>query len=172
MKGYKAFHFDLKCRPLFGPPFAYEIGRTYEMKDSPKLCRRGFHFCREVSDVYNWYAPAFDTRVCEVEAGGTVIEDAGVAKCVTNYLTIVKELSPGEISTTLHDADPLRSSYIKNRLLDSLYDFYHRPERYLLWGSKLSTQYRKPSETEIPRLRERADEWWALLEPVRQERQA
>ena len=172
MKGYKAFRFDLSCRPLFCVPFVYETGRTYEMKGSPRLCKWGFHFCRALPDVYNWYASAFDTRVCEVEAEGTIMEDVSMPKCVTNRLTVVRELSPGEILAGLRDADPLKRSYIESHLLNSVQAFRHQPERYALWESKLSTQSRKSLGTELPRLCERADKWWALLRPVKQEGQS
>ena len=40
MKGYKIFNSDWTCRG-----FQYEVGKTYEMKEDPICCERGFHFC-------------------------------------------------------------------------------------------------------------------------------
>ena len=67
MKGFKAFNNDLTCRG-----FQYEIGKTYEMKRTPELCRRGFHFCRTIAECYNYYDMNKSTRICEVEALGEI----------------------------------------------------------------------------------------------------
>ena len=51
MRGFKAFNKDLTCRG-----FQYEIGQTYEMKEEPMLCNRGFHFCKTIAKCYNYYS--------------------------------------------------------------------------------------------------------------------
>ena len=47
MKGYKAFNKDLTCRGM-----QYEVGKTFEMKESPVCCKQGFHFCENIAEVY------------------------------------------------------------------------------------------------------------------------
>lgn len=61
MKAYKAFNKDLTCRG-----FQYEIGKTYEMKEKPIVCDRGFHACTKFDDVFNYYTWGKETRLCEV----------------------------------------------------------------------------------------------------------
>lgn len=50
IKGYKAFNEDLSCRD-----FKYEVGKEYEMDETPECCDHGFHFCTEAADVFNYY---------------------------------------------------------------------------------------------------------------------
>ena len=47
---YKAFNSDLKCNG-----FQFEIGEEYDMGGDPELCSRGFHFCREMQNFFNYY---------------------------------------------------------------------------------------------------------------------
>lgn len=50
MKGYKVFKHDWTCRD-----FQYEVGKTYKHDGPLKICRSGFHFCRNVDDCFNYY---------------------------------------------------------------------------------------------------------------------
>ena len=87
MKGYKGFDKDLKCRG-----FQYEIGKEYVHDGEIKLCKEGFHFCKKIIEVNNFYSvEAGDVRICEVEATGQVIE--GEDKCVTNKIKIIREIT-------------------------------------------------------------------------------
>ena len=164
MKGYKAFLFDLSCRPFAGYPMKYEVGKTYEIPEEPVLCKKGFHFCEELPHVYIWYCTTFDIRVCEIEATGTILTETDPPKCVTNRIRIGRELEPKEILAIIRKGGlrvPLNFEY---DLMDSLRTFYQRPEKYILWGNPHSSKTsRTPSETEISQLRERADKWWDLL---------
>ena len=164
MKGYKAFYFDLSCRPFASYPMMYEVGKAYDIPGEPVLCKKGFHFCEELPYVYVWYCQTFDIRVCEVEATGFILTDTNLPKCVTNRIKIVRELEPNEILYTVHKGDlPALISFDYN-LMVSLETFYQRPDRYILWGDGCSlVNIRTPSEHELPELRARADEWWRLL---------
>ena len=51
MKGYKVFNSDWTCRG-----YQYEIGKTYEIAESPKCCKVGFHFCEKLADCFNYYS--------------------------------------------------------------------------------------------------------------------
>ena len=86
MKGYKAFNKDLTCRGM-----QYEVGKTFEMKESPICCNQGFHFCENIADVYRYYETSDDTRICEVEAIGEIVTDDNIKYC-TNKIKIVKEI--------------------------------------------------------------------------------
>lgn len=92
VKGFKAFNKDLSCRG-----YKYEIGKTATMSSSPELCRKGFHFCTKINDVFYYYP--HNSRVCVVEARGTVVGDHynGDTKLATNELYIERELSADEI---------------------------------------------------------------------------
>ena len=86
LKGYKAFNKDLTCRG-----FQYEIGKTYEIDEKPKTCKRGFHFCASISECYEYYPKSDDTRICEIEALGDVDTDDN-KKYATNKIAILYEI--------------------------------------------------------------------------------
>lgn len=96
IRGYKAFNEDLTCRG-----FQYEVGKEYEMKESPECCDHGFHFCKNAADVFNYYNfNPEKTRICEVEAFGEVDEsNDNDSKCATNKIRIVREISWEEFLT-------------------------------------------------------------------------
>ena len=90
MKGYKVFNPDFTCRG-----FQFEVGKTYEHKGELKICRSGFHFCRNVADCFQYYSFDPKNRVAEVEAVGLVESDSD--KSVTDKITIVREIPWAEM---------------------------------------------------------------------------
>ena len=91
-KGFKVFNKDWTCNG-----FQYEVGGTYEMKESPICCNRGFHFCTNLTDCFNYYAFNSDNKVAEVEAIGEVVSDSGDTKHCTNKIKIINELTWHEV---------------------------------------------------------------------------
>lgn len=86
MHGYKALHKDFTG--LNG--FQYEIGKSYELNDKLKICHKGFHFCKDLLDVYAYYPFKRDIKVVEIEAYGD-IQQAGT-QYATNKIKIIKEI--------------------------------------------------------------------------------
>ena len=97
VKGYKGFNRDLTCRD-----FQYEIGKTYEYDGDIELCRQGFHFCRELRNVHDFY-DLKQSRICEIVADGKV-EDDGI-KSVCSRISIVRELSREEIDAAVNTGE-------------------------------------------------------------------
>ena len=97
MKGYKAFEKDLTCRG-----FQYEVGKEYEMDESPEPCERGFHFCETIANCYQFYPMEDDTRICEIEALGEIKTDDDVKFC-TNNIRIVAEVTEEYIRKANND---------------------------------------------------------------------
>jgi hypothetical protein len=89
VKGFKAMDSDMSCRG-----FKFEIGKIYET-DSISICSKGFHFCENPFDVYNYYPKSSETIVCEIEANG-VIEKEG-DKSVTNSIKIIRKLTDKDL---------------------------------------------------------------------------
>ena len=87
MIGYKAFNKDLTCKG-----FQYEIGQTYSMEESPVPCERGFHFCKSISETYEYYEMSENTRICKIEALGEVATDNNIKYC-TNNIKILEEIT-------------------------------------------------------------------------------
>jgi len=84
--GVKGFTRDLKCRD-----FQYEIGKTYTMDEDPKLCKRGFHFCETLKQVYVYYSQVDSNRYCVILAAGKIEKDNDKSCC--NKITILRELT-------------------------------------------------------------------------------
>ena len=93
--GYKGFNADMTCQG-----FQYEVGKTYEMNGKIEPCERGFHFCRKMVDVFNYYGGE-SCRYAKVEALGKVADDG--SKSVTDKLRIVRELSKAEVSEIMFE---------------------------------------------------------------------
>ena len=94
-KGYKVFNPDWTCRG-----FQYEVGKTYEEDVTPSVCNRGFHFCKQAKDCFNYYTFDPNNKVAEVIALGEVTEDGD--KCCTNKIQIVREITWEEVLTIVN----------------------------------------------------------------------
>ena len=88
MKGYKGFKPDWTCRG-----FQYKVGETYELEGELSLCENGFHFCKTLAEVFNFYDD--DCVYAEIEALGDIIE--GEDKCVTNKIKILRQVPQEEV---------------------------------------------------------------------------
>lgn len=92
MKGYKVFDPDWKCRG-----FQYAVGETFEENVTPSCCNRGFHFCTELKDCFNYYSFDPDNKVAEIEALGEIDAEVDGNKYCTNKIKIVREISWEEV---------------------------------------------------------------------------
>lgn len=88
MKGYKVFNPDWTCRN-----FQYSVGETYEENVKPLCCKKGFHFCTELKDCFNYYFFDPDNKVAEIEALGDIDTEITGNKHCTNKIKIIRELS-------------------------------------------------------------------------------
>lgn len=95
IKGFKVFNPDWTCRG-----FQYEVGQTYEEDVIPMVCDRGFHFCKQAKDCFNYYSFDPNNKVAEVIALGEVAEEGN--KCSTNKIKIVREISWEELLTIVN----------------------------------------------------------------------
>lgn len=93
--GFKAFSEKLTCRD-----YQFEIGGTYTVKDTPELCRNGFHFCTLPLDVFRYYPP--NARLATV-TGEDCVE--GADKCCAKTLTVREEIS---LSSLIHEHANMR----------------------------------------------------------------
>lgn len=90
MRGYKVFCPDWTCLG-----FQFEVGKTYEENVTPLCCKKGFHFCTELKDCFNYYLFDPDNKVAEVEALGDIDteSESNTSKHCTNKIKIIRELS-------------------------------------------------------------------------------
>jgi hypothetical protein len=105
MKAYKATH-NLKCREQ-----SYEVGETYQ-SDTLKICKSGFHFCKEMSDTLNYYSFNNDFILIEVEIlGDTEFEND---KGVTDKLKVLRIVPEEEWSFMTRNENGNRVINYKN----------------------------------------------------------
>lgn len=85
MVGYKGFNPDMTCRD-----FKFEVGKTYKEKEA-SLCHKGFHFCENPLDIFDYYDPT--NRFHEIIAEDVDKEVSSDSKRVAKKITIGAELS-------------------------------------------------------------------------------
>lgn len=97
INGYKIMDDDYTCRG-----FHYEPNHLYSIDEEPIPCERGFHFCRELVDCFNYYYPtAHSDMVCNITFDLDVfkffnVKSNGITyqlwdKCCTNNIIILEE---------------------------------------------------------------------------------
>lgn len=92
MKGYKVFNPDWTCKG-----FQYEVGKTFKYDGKLIPCKRGFHFCTNLSDCFNYYSFDPENKVAEIEATGLIETDYKDSKHCTNEIKIIREISWHEV---------------------------------------------------------------------------
>jgi hypothetical protein len=89
IKGFKGFNKDFTC---YG--FKYEEGKEYKKDGEPIIYDKGFHYCENPFDVWDYYDLNNDNQFGEVEAIGDSKKDGNTS--VTNHIKIVKKLALSE----------------------------------------------------------------------------
>ena len=82
IKGYKAFNKGMICKG-----FQYAENTEYSIRGDPKLCEKGFHFCKNPLDVLDYYN-LYDSEFAEVESSGKTETEIDGQKTVTNKIKI------------------------------------------------------------------------------------
>jgi hypothetical protein len=77
--------------------FQFEIGKTYEHDGPIKLCGSGFHFCTSPTEIFTYYENSGHNRYALIEASGVSDETGDDSKRVAKTITVVKELTWGEV---------------------------------------------------------------------------
>ena len=95
VRGFKVFNPDWTCRG-----FQYEVGKIFEEDVEPSCCDRGFHFCENAADCFNYYSFNPDNKVAEVIAYGDIVREGD--KCCTNKIKIVREIPWQELLTIVN----------------------------------------------------------------------
>ena len=95
VKGFKVFNPDWTCRG-----YQFVVGKTFEEEVKPSVCDKGFHFCKQAKDCFNYYPFDSSNKVAEVIALGDVSEEG--EKCSTNKIKIVREVTWEEVLTLVN----------------------------------------------------------------------
>jgi hypothetical protein len=79
INGYKATDKDMKCRD-----FQYELNKQFDMPEDATIstCSSGFHLCRDLDDVFDYYEAKYGNRYFHVRAlvRKSDFENYGMAK--------------------------------------------------------------------------------------------
>ena len=99
MKGYKAL---LKSMRSNYGDMTYELNKEYEIEGKLIMCENGYHFCKELINVFNYYP--LDSRVFEIDTlDGEIIKKDDIDKYCTNKIKLVREISREEINKYIED---------------------------------------------------------------------
>lgn len=90
IRGYKVFNPDWTCRG-----FQYTCPGIFEEDVDPEVCERGFHFCLNLADCFNYYPFNPENKVAEIICLGKIAGEGN--KCCTNKIEIVRELTWEEV---------------------------------------------------------------------------
>lgn len=98
MKGYKAFHKGLRAFD----DFRYEIGKEYTITGKLEICANGFHFCKNLIDVFAYYDFDEETvEIAEVEASGKIINEG--TKYCAERIKIIKMVPWTDVYDSIKD---------------------------------------------------------------------
>lgn len=106
IKNYKAFDFknnNLQCRSVLFSPTEWS-----NQIDDIQICTRGYHYCTNLFDVFNYYSGKIDEDIVvyECEVGDvTRSRQNGDSKHVTNKIKPVKRLYREDIIRILNGKD-------------------------------------------------------------------
>lgn len=86
---FKGFDKNFCCRD-----FQYEVGNEYHITGDLKICKNGFHACKDLTNTFNYY-PMGNSRFAIVKLWGDVLY--GNDKVCASNIEIVEELSLKDI---------------------------------------------------------------------------
>lgn len=109
IEGYKATDKDMKCKG-----YQFELGKMFTHEGELISCKRGFHFCPELKDCFNYYNIGQGNRYFKVKAlinvhqkysftpsGYHIYSSSGFKrdtdKRVAKQIEFLEEISPEEI---------------------------------------------------------------------------
>lgn len=75
----------------------YEVGKTYTFEGEIKLCKTGFHFCKNPDNVFSYYNYNKDFVLLEVEILGKTVN--GTDKSVTDKFRVIREVPKSEYNS-------------------------------------------------------------------------
>ena len=98
---YKAF--SLRNNRLFCKNYEFEKNKWSEEKENIKLCKKGYHYCINLFEIFNYYFDEIDSDIAiyECEVGNEVVKSE-TSKCVTNKIKPVKRLYKEDVIKILN----------------------------------------------------------------------
>lgn len=99
---YKAFNIidnDIMCMD-----YTFKPNEWTEEVTEIKLCKKGYHFCTNLFEIFNYYSGIIDKDIAiyECEVGNKVIHSKNSSKSVTNRIKPVKRLYQKDVMRILN----------------------------------------------------------------------
>ena len=88
-KGYKA-SYNGECRDTL-----FEVGKTYSLKEKPRICNNGFHYCKKAISTLSYYSYMKNFVLFEVKDCAKYTEVSG-NNSATNKIKIVRKITDPE----------------------------------------------------------------------------
>lgn len=117
--GYKAVSDALKANN----GYQFEPGKLHRIHSEPYMCKRGFHFCKRLEDVFGrWEVFSKDNGLarifrCETTARSTVLEHESTRKLVSNSIRLTYEMTIEEVLEQLEREQKERDEQSENNRL-------------------------------------------------------
>lgn len=140
VQGYKGFRADMTCNGM-----QYKENGEFIHKGSPCLCRSVFHFCRRLTDVFNYYNEGADVY-CPVTAFGSVAGPCNSDKQCTDAIRTGKRLTPLEIYDILLQENQMLPK--DHKTIDLVYarnserEYFHRRLELVFRWAKRAENYK------------------------------
>jgi hypothetical protein len=104
-KAYKVFDENWKCQNYdFKDHMGNVIGTVHSQDNEIKLCSIGFHFCRKLTNCFNYKKFDSKNKVAEIEILGVCEGDPEDKECTAKF-KIIKELSWEEVLRICNSGD-------------------------------------------------------------------
>ena len=80
------------------------LPNEWSKEENPILCKRGYHYCTNLFDIFNYYSGRLneDIAIFECEVGDIVLQSDNNSKCCTNTIKLVHRLSNEKIIELLN----------------------------------------------------------------------
>lgn len=142
VEGYKGIDKDMKANYN---NFQYELGKQYDHEGKVEICNQGFHFCRDLKDVFNYCDLRNSNRFFKVKAlvkesdyneygkcmkvslpwGTTTTLDKRIDKLVAKSIILEEEISKADIIIAYYQYEPY-STRLPEEYWDSMIRNGHR----------------------------------------------
>ena len=107
VKGFKGTDKNMRCKG----DYQYELGKQFDLDADvePATCSKGFHFCKNLENVFRYYKIGDGNRFFEVEA---LVKKSDLdpkkkeyAKYAAKSIRFIRELTVDEVFKTVTDSD-------------------------------------------------------------------
>ena len=94
MRGYKAL--DENMCAAHGDKMQYELNKEYAINDSISIRSCGYHFCKEIINIIDYYCNIRNFRVFEIDTLDGAIDSDDDLYC-SNKIKLIREVSKEEL---------------------------------------------------------------------------